>query len=190
MRRVILAASIFSALLFGQEFKVGTRVSDFRLKDVNGADVRLDSLRGDVTVIAFIATKCPVSNAYNGRMKALYDDYAPKGVKFVFINSNSTEPAAEVAGHTKANGFPFAVYKDDDNVVADRFGATVTPELFILDKSGVIAYHGSIDDSQEISRVKTERARNALDQVLEGRPVEPAETKAFGCTIKRIKKTS
>lgn len=190
MGKLLLAASIFAAMLSGQEFKPGSRVADFGLKDVNGADVRLSSLSGDVTVIAFIATKCPVSNAYNERMKALYDDYAPKGVKFVFINSNSTEPAAEVAGHMKTHGFPFAVYKDDGNVVADRFGATVTPELFILDKGGIIRYHGSIDDSQEISRVKSQRARTALGQVLGGQPVEPAESKAFGCTIKRINKTS
>jgi peroxiredoxin len=120
----------------------------------------------------------------------LYTDYAPKGVKFVFINANRTEPAAEVARHAQEHGFPFQVYKDDDNVVADRFGASVTPEAFVLDRTGAIRYHGSVDDSQVIERVQTPRLRNALDAVLAGQPVGQPETKAFGCSIKRIKKAA
>jgi thiol-disulfide isomerase/thioredoxin len=135
-----------------------------------------------VTVVTFIATQCPVSNAYNERMKALYSDYAPKGVKFVFINANRTESAADVARHAQEHGFPFQVYKDDDSV-ADRFGASVTPEAFVMD-------HGSVDDAQVIERVQTPRLRNALDAVLAGQPVAQPETKAFGCSIKRIKKAA
>ncbi len=192
MRRLwfVGIASMFSAFLFAQEFKLGSKVGDFTLKDVSGNPVSFASLKGDVTVITFVATKCPVSNDYNERMKALYNEYSPRGVKFVFINSNNTEPAAEVAEHAKKYGFDFAVYKDDNNVVADRFGAQVTPEVFILDKEGVIRYHGSIDDSQAVSRVKTHRTRKALDAILAGKTVEVAETKAFGCTIKRAKKAS
>jgi peroxiredoxin len=190
MKRLLVAALTCAAFLPGQEFQLGSRVGDFGLKDVQGNPVQFSDLKGDVTVITFIATQCPVSNAYNDRMKALYNDYAPKGVKFVFINPNRTEPAAEVARHAQEHAFPFAVYKDDGNVVADRFGATVTPESFVLDSTGAIRYHGSIDDSQEIRRVQTQRLRSALDAVLAGRTVETAETKAFGCTIKRVKKES
>ncbi|MCL4401285.1 MAG: hypothetical protein M1436_01285, partial [Acidobacteria bacterium] len=68
--------------------------------------------------------------------------------------------------------------------------AQVTPESFVLDKSGAIRYHGSIDDSQVPARVTDQRLRKALDSLLAGRPVVPDRTKAFGCTIKRVKKTS
>ena len=190
MRRLFLAAIACAALLFGQEFKLGGKVGDFTIQDVQGSSVQFSSLKGDVTVITFIATKCPISNDYNGRMTALYNDYTPKGVKFVFINSNNTEPASEVEQHTKKNSFPFQVYKDDSNVVADRFAAQVTPESFVLDKGGVIRYHGSIDDSQNLARVQVQRLRKALDSILAGQPVETAQTKAFGCTIKRVKKAS
>jgi hypothetical protein len=152
--------------------------------------VRFSSLKGDLTVVLFIATQCPVSNAYNERMKALHTDYAPKGAKFVFINSNRAETAADVARHAQENGFPFQVYKDDNNVTADRFGASVTPEAFVLDRTGAIRYHGSVDDSQAIERVRTQRLRNALDAVLAGQPVGQPETKAFGCSIKRVKKAA
>jgi cytochrome oxidase Cu insertion factor (SCO1/SenC/PrrC family) len=190
MHRWVVAACVCTAALFGQEFKLGSAVSDFAVKDVQGNPVQYSTLKGTVTVVSFIATQCPVSNAYNDRMKAIYSDYAPKGVKFVFLNSNRTEPAAEVARHAGEHAFPFAVYKDDGNVVADRFGATVTPESFVIDSAGVIRYHGSIDDSQNPQRVQTQRLRNALDAITAGRQPEQAETKAFGCTIKKAPKTS
>lgn len=182
-------AFALAAAVSAQEFKVGSQVQDFTIKTVTGEPVQFDSLKGPVTVVTFIATKCPVSNAYNERMAALYNEYSAKGVKFVFINANRTEPAAEVAEHAK-NHFPFAVYKDDNNVVADRFGASVTPEAYVITKDGTIVYHGSIDDSQELRRVKQQRLHDALAAVLAGKPVAVTETKAFGCTIKRAGKTS
>jgi peroxiredoxin len=107
-------------------------------------------------------------------------------VKFIFLNANRTEPAPQVAEHAKEH-FAFPVYKDENNVVADRFGASVTPEAYVIDSGGIVRYHGSIDDSQEVSRVQEQRLRNALDAVLSGKNVDRAETKAFGCTIKRMK---
>ena len=190
MGRWLWMACACMAVLLGQEFKLGSQVSDFGIKDIQGNGVQFSSLRGDVTVVMFIATQCPVSNAYNERMKALHSEYAPKGVKFVFINANRTESAADVARHAQEHGFPFQVYKDDDDSVADRFGASVTPEAFVMDHTGTIRYHGSVDDSQVMERVQTPRLRNALDAVLAGQTVAQPETKAFGCTIKRVKKAA
>lgn len=193
MRQTLLlfsAAALLAGQAWSQEFQLGGKVSDFTLTDVKGAPVQYSSLAGDVTVITFIATKCPVSNNYNERMKELYNDYSAKGVKFVFVNSNGSEPAAEVEEHARQHGFAFPVYKDENNIVADRFGAQVTPESFVLDKTGVIRYHGYIDDSQNPARIKSHGLRKALDALLTGANVETAQTKAFGCTIKRVKKAS
>ena len=189
MGRYLLAAALSVAALLGQEFKLGSKVEDFTLRDTSGAEVQFSSLRGPVTVVVFIATRCPVSNGYNDRMNAIYKDYSQRGVRFVFVNSNNTEPIEEVAEHAKAH-FAFPVYKDADNVVADRFGASVTPEAFVIDAQGVIQYHGSIDDSLAIERVHENRLRNALDEVLASKPVDQAQTKAFGCTIKRVRKAT
>lgn len=192
MQRVLsLVLAVFAvAVVHGQDFRLGSPVGDFTVNDLNGNQVKFSDLKGNVTVLMFIATQCPVSNAYNERMKALHNDYASRGVKFVAINSNNTEPAAEVGTHAASNGFGFAVYKDPSNVVADKFGAQVTPETFVIDKAGVILYHGSIDDSQNPANIKTQGLRLALDAVLGGQAVAKAETKAFGCTIKRAKRTS
>jgi peroxiredoxin len=186
-----LALAVFAAAaVYGQEFKLGSPVGDFTINDLKGNPVRFSSLQGDLTLVMFIATQCPVSNAYNQRMKALYTDYAARGVKFVVINSNSTEPAAEVEAHAASHGFAFPVYKDPNNVVADLFGAQVTPETFVIDKAGAILYHGAIDDSQNPANIKVQGLRLALDSALSGQTVAKAETKAFGCSIKRARRAS
>ncbi len=190
MRTVMLVGvAALAGTLTAQDFKLGSKVGDFSLQTVKGEPVQFSALKGPVTVVMFIATQCPVSNAYNQRMAALHNEYASRGVKFVAINSNRQENAAEVAEHARQH-FPFPVYKDERNVVADRFAASVTPETFVIDKTGTIVYHGSIDDSQELSRVKEKRLNGALDAVLAGKPVQTPQTKAFGCTIKRVKNSS
>jgi peroxiredoxin len=187
------AAFLFSALVaavpvYGQEFKVGSTVADFSITKLDGSPAQFSNLKGDVTLVMFISVQCPVSNAYDDRMNALYQDYAAKGVKFVVINANRTEPAAAVQEHARQHNFQFAVYKDENNAVADKFGATFTPETYVIDSAGVIRYHGSIDDSQNLARVTTQRLRLALDAVLAGKEPPQAETKAFGCSIKRVAK--
>ncbi|MBV9224994.1 MAG: redoxin domain-containing protein [Acidobacteriaceae bacterium] len=187
---VLSLSTLVAALsLPAQEYKVGSPVSDFSLTTLEGSPTHFSDLKGPVTVVTFISVQCPVSNAYNERMNALYNDYSVKGVKFVFINANRTESSADVAAHARAHQFGFPVYKDESNVVANKFGATVTPEAYVIDSSGIIRYHGSIDDSQNMARVTTQRLRQALDAVLTGQPPQQAETKAFGCTIKRVQKT-
>lgn len=185
---ILMACS--AGLLSAQEFKLGSKAGDFQIQDLDGKQIAFSALRGPVTVVTFIATQCPVSNAYNQRMNALYRDYAPKNVKFVFINANRSEPASEVRQHAKNAAFVFSVYKDANNVVADRFGADVTPESYIIDSNWIIRYHGYIDDSMNEPRVRKQGLRLALDAVLANKPVESAETKAFGCTIKRARKST
>ncbi|MBV9613328.1 MAG: redoxin domain-containing protein [Acidobacteriaceae bacterium] len=185
-----LTALSLATIARGQDFKVGSQVSDFSLQQLDGSPVSFSALRGNVTVVMFISVQCPVSNSYNDRMTALYQDYSPKGVKFVVINANRTEPATAVAEHARAHNFPFTVYKDENNTIADRFGATVTPETYVIDSTGMIRYHGSIDDSQNQSRITTQRLRLALDAVLGGSAPPQVETKAFGCSIKRVQKST
>lgn len=144
----------------------------------------------DLTVVVFISTICPVSNSYNLRMKEIYRDYTPKGVKFEFFNANQNESQAEVEEHARIVGFPFPVSKDVNNAMADRFGAQYTPEAFVVDRTGAVRYHGRIDDAQNPARVRQNSLRLAIDAVLAGGEVASPETKAFGCTIKRVRKAS
>lgn len=182
-----LSLSFGATLLLGQ-VQVGAKVTDFNLRDTSGQSVAFAALRGGTTVVTFVSTQCPISNDYNDRMNALYSEYSAKGVKFVFINPNATESAADVVAHAQKVNFAFPVYKDENNVVADQLGAQFTPESFVFDQSGTLRYHGHIDDSRNASRIQFQGLRVALDAMLAGQAVERSDTKAFGCTIKRVKK--
>jgi peroxiredoxin len=189
-KALAISLALSAGVLCAQEFKLGSRVSDFQLRDLDGNAVAFTALKGPITVVTFIATECPVSNSYNQRMIDMFLDYMPRNVKFIFVNANRAEPAIAVRNHARSVGFPFTVYKDPGNAVADRFDAQVTPETFVIDASGIIRYHGAIDDSVHDSRVTKRPLREALDALLNGKPVPSTETKAFGCTIKRVRKAS
>jgi peroxiredoxin len=166
---------------------IGTVIDDFKLPDAEGKEHSLKSLAGAKgAVILFIATKCPVSNAYNERMEKLAQEYKAKGVNFIGVNSNNTEPASEVKSHAAEKGLTFTILKDDGNKIADRLGATRTPEAYALDVNMKLVYHGRIDNSQKVDGITSEDLREALNEMLAGKAVTKTGGAAFGCTIKRV----
>jgi peroxiredoxin len=167
---------------------VGSTVEEFKLPDADGKERALSSLKGAKgTVLIFIATRCPVSNAYNERMEKLAEDLKARGVNVVGINSNWNEPLAEVKQHASEHKFSFVVLKDEGDRIADRLGATTTPEAYFLDPSNKLLYRGRIDnaDPRRDDPVTSDDLRNAVEETLAGKPVTKPEGKAFGCTIKR-----
>src|SRR6266542_425149 len=151
------------------------------------AQAVLAASRHKAVVVMFIATKCPYSNAYNDRMRDLAAAYGKQGILFAGINSNKTEPAEEVIAHAKQHGFAFPIMKDAGNKVADLYDARHTQEIFVVDPEGKLRYHGRIDENYEnASKVTSPDLKNALDAMLGGRAIARAETKAFGCSIKRV----
>ena len=163
------------------------KVDDFSLKDYNGKDYSLSDFKDSkAIVVIFVATECPVSNAYNSRMESIYNDYKNKNVTLVGINSNKAEDIGRIKEHAKSKGLTFPILKDEKNIIADKFRASVTPEVFVLNNNFEVLYHGRIDDSRDESDVEKKDLRNALDEILSDKQVSDPVTKAFGCTIKRI----
>jgi peroxiredoxin len=168
---------------------IGAAAPDFKLTTLDGTSFSLaEATRAHkAVVVMFIATKCPYSNAYNDRMRDMAAAYAKKDVLFIGINSNKTEPADEVRTHAKEHGFAFPLMKDPDNKVADMYDARHTPEVYVVDPSGKLRYHGRIDENYEhADQVSSPDLKNALEALLAGQSVAKAETKAFGCSIKRV----
>jgi len=165
---------------------IGQPIADFTLPDTDGKKQSLASLKGkNGTVFIFIATRCPVSNAYNTRMEKVWQDYKARGINVVGINSNWSEPTGQVKAHADENHLTFKILKDDGNKVADQLGAAVTPEAYLLDAAGKLVYHGRIDNSRNGDAISSNDLRDAMDDVLAAKPVAKTEAKAFGCTIKR-----
>lgn len=165
---------------------IGATIDDFTLPDGDGKDHSLNSLKGkNGSVLIFVATKCPVSNAYNERMEKLAQDFKARGINVIGINSNVAETAEAVKAHAASNNLTFPILKDAGNKVADRLGATVTPEVYFLDGNNKLLYRGRIDNAKDASQVNSSELRDAIEAVLAGKPVAKTTASAFGCTIKR-----
>lgn len=165
---------------------IGATVEDFTLSGVDGKDQSLNSLKGkNGSVIIFVATKCPVSNAYNERMEKLAQDFKARGISVIGINANAAESADAVKAHAAQNNLNFPILKDPSNKVADRLGATVTPEAYLLDANNKLVYRGRIDNAKDAAMVNSSELRDAIEATLAGKPVAKPTATAFGCSIKR-----
>ena len=180
----------FSMNVSANTVEMDKEVPNFTLKDVTDKEHSLKDLSHEkkATVVMFISTQCPVSNDYNERIIALYNDYKEQSVQFIGINSNRNESVEEIAEHNTTNKFSFLVLKDLRNELADKFGARRTPEVYLLDQKRILRYRGAIDNSQK--NPETHYLRETLDRVVAGKeiPEDRKKTKAFGCTIKRVRK--
>jgi peroxiredoxin len=183
----LIALCAASSALAAETPAIGASAPDFQLTTLDGKAFSLSSAAKahKAVVLMFISTQCPYSNAYNDQMKDLANTYASKGVLFVGINSNKTEDSAAAVAHAKSHGHTFPIMKDPSNKVADLYDAKRTPEVYVIDPQGKLRYHGRITEDHE-NPASTPDLKNALDSFLTGKPIARTETKAFGCTIKRV----
>ncbi|MHB8901494.1 MAG: thioredoxin family protein [Thermoguttaceae bacterium] len=172
--------------------KIGEKAPDW--SGIVGVDDAPHSLadygKAKAVVVVFTCNHCPVAKAYEDRLVALQADYKDKGVQVIAVNVNNMaadtlEPMKERAKQKKFN-FPY-LYDASQKIGLD-YGATKTPEVYVLDGQRRLVYHGAIDDSQEPGGVKVQHLRQALDAVLAGKEPPKAEVSAFGCGIKYEKK--
>src|SRR5665213_4249868 len=127
--------------IHAQQFRLGAPVSDFALHDMSDHSLNHRALKGNVTVVMFFSTRCPLSNAFNFRRNTIYRDFK-KEVKFIVIYSNANESLEEVRAYAKEVVFDFPVYRKGNNEVSDRFGVLATTDAFVIDSAGVMQYHG------------------------------------------------
>lgn len=176
------------------DYGVGDTVADFKLKNVDGKMVALsDYSKSEGVIVIFDCNTCPYSKAYNDRIIALNKKYASKGFPVITINANDPKISAgdsfeEMADQAKRKKYDFPYLVDESQNVARAFGATNTPHVFVLnndEKTFKVAYIGAIDDnSRDASAVSKRYVEDAVNALLEGKPVPSTKTKAIGCTIK------
>jgi len=172
----------------GDDFAVGKTLDNFKLSDTNGKEKSFNDLKGkNGAVVVFLSVQCPVVKGYNERINKIAADYKAKGINFIGINSNSTESLEAVKTHAETN-YKFPVLIDKGNVLADRFGADVTPEVFYFNEKNVLVFHGAIDNSRKGDQITENYLRDAFDLTLGGKTVAKTSANAFGCTIKRVEK--
>ena len=180
---IVLAFALSAA---AQGIAVGATMDDFSLQGTDGGTHSLGNLKGkNGAVVIFLSAECPVVKGYVERINGVAADYKAKGITFIGINSNSTEDLKFVKTNADQN-FKFPVLIDKGNVIADKLGATVTPEAFYVDAKYVLLYHGAIDNDRSGKAITEQYLRTAFDQSLAGQKVVNTRKNAFGCTIKKV----
>lgn len=176
---------------------IGSAMPGFgSLRGADGKTYSAEDFAGtQALVVVFSCNHCPYVQAYEDRMIAFQSAYGPKGVQLVAVNANETIHYPEdnfesMVERAKGKGFNFPYLRDDDQKVAEAFGATHTPEFFLFSRApgesvARLRYHGKMDDNyQKPEAVKRAFLKEAVDAVLTGKTVAEPETHSIGCTIK------
>lgn len=191
MKKYFILPALITAFALGisaQGIQIGATMENFSLPDTAGKTHSLNSLKGkNGAVLVWLSAQCPVVKAYHERINNLAADYAAKGIAFIGINSNATEDLNWVTSDAAKVGYKFPMLIDKGNVLADKLGATVTPEIYFVDGKNTLLYHGAIDNDRSGRNVQERYATTAFDAALAGQKIEKSRTNAFGCEIKRAK---
>lgn len=191
MKRINLIVSAVFALVLAaaasaQTPAIGSTIDSFSLPDINGSSQSLKGLAGkNGAVVIFLSAQCPVVKGYVARINELADSYQARGINFIGINSNATEDLNWVKSNATEYGYKFPVLIDKGSVLADKLGASVTPEVFYVDANGKLLYHGAIDNDRSGKNVTETFLKAAFDASLSGKKIERTSANAFGCTIKK-----
>lgn len=181
------ASAVAAGLQLGDQAPAATtKMVNYDGKELSIADVK--GAQG--TLVVFSCNGCPFAKAWESRIVELGNAYQKKGIGAIMINSNEGnrpggDSAEAIAKRAKASGFGFPYAVDAGAAVAKAFGARVTPEVYLFDKTGKLVYHGTIDDnSKDPNQVGKHHLKEALEAVIGGKEVATKETKAIGCGIK------
>jgi peroxiredoxin len=175
------------AAKFNRKVDIGQPAPKFvGLAGIDGKSHSLDDYKSaKVIVIAFTCNLCPVSQMYEDRFIRFAKAQKKRGVVFIAISSSLLPPDGldKMRERAAQKGFEFPYLSDATQQIGKAYGATVTPQLFVLDRERNIAYMGKFDDDIEPEKVQRSYVREAVHALLEGKSPDPSETQAKGCGI-------
>jgi peroxiredoxin len=196
MRKVLFSLVAISVIAipalagkYNTKVSVGDKAPTFSglpaIQNGEETSVSLPDLKDDVVVLVFLANHCPVVQAYEDRIIDFTKDYKDKGVRVVGIavSMQDIDKLPGIKTYMKDHKSNYVYAYDETQAVGRAYGATNTPQFFVLDKDRKIRYTGAMDDSQSESRVTKTYLRDAVDAVLKGESPAVDETKARGCAI-------
>jgi len=183
-----LAQNNIQSLALGERIPLSENV----LTNISGKNLSLQDMRTKKgLLVMFSCNTCPFVLKSEARTKELMKYAATKGIGMVILNSNEAyrneddSPDAMKAYSTK-QGYTVPYLIDEKSQLADAFGATRTPEVFLFDGDGKLVYKGAMEDSPASpAESKNIFLKMAIDNMLAGKKIDPASTKSVGCSIKR-----
>jgi len=188
----ILITMAFTTLPQGLPIGSAIPMEDMKMKDVSGDLISLKEARtANGLLVMFSCNTCPYVIKNQSRTKAVCAFAKEKGIGVIVLNANeggrnNGESLADMLAYAKQQSYNWYYALDSDNLLADAFGATRTPECFLFDKNGKLVYHGAIDDSPaDITQVKRNHLKQAIAEMTQGTDVGVKESRSVGCSIRR-----
>lgn len=179
-----------------QSIPIGSNIpkADYSLEDVSNVSISLNDVKKkNGLLVIFSCNTCPFVLGWEDRYIPLGEWTFENNVGFILVNSNEAQrdgvdALEKMREHAAAKKYNTYYAVDKNHVLADAFGATRTPEVFLFDAEGKLVYKGAIDDNMEdANAVEKPYLGIALQNLLTNIPNDPAATKSVGCTIKRLK---
>ncbi|MGA2801037.1 MAG: redoxin domain-containing protein [Verrucomicrobiota bacterium] len=195
MKKLFVLLTGMALAVSAMALDIGKPAPDFTATDINGKTVKLIDYKGKIVVLESYNSDCPFcNNQYRtGAMQALQSDLAAKGVVWLIVNSvNPKHPSYRTPEQAKKEWadkkiIATAWLDDNSGAVGHLYGMKTTPDMFVIDKNGILVYAGAIDNKPDpIHDPKTARnyVREAVDDLLAGKPIEVSQTKPYGCSVK------
>ncbi|WP_367390543.1 thioredoxin family protein [Lewinella sp. LCG006] len=178
---------------------VGDKAPSFNLKNIDGKMYSFENIKdanGNTPkgyVVTFTCNTCPYAVMYEDRLIELHNTLSPKGYPVVAIQPNDPEVKegdnfVSMQQRAKEKGFPFLYLIDEGQAIYPQYGASRTPEIYLVDANQIVRYHGAIDDNaQDAEAVTVNYVEKAVEAIENGQEPNPADVKAIGCTIKTKK---
>ena len=191
--KIILSIITGLTFLISGELEIGSAMPlvDHQLADISGKTMTLTNAKGDAgTLVIFSCNTCPWVLAWEDRYVTLAQEFIPKGIGMIAVNSNESQferddSMEEMVEHAQEMGYNFPYVQDPGSKLATAFGARKTPHIYLFDEKDKLVYRGAIDDNARKPRkVKYTFLADAMDALLTGEKIDPVSTKALGCSIK------
>jgi peroxiredoxin len=197
-KTVVLTAFVTAASAFkpavGPELEIGAAIpkTDYKMMDVGGKEITLNDAKGENgLLVIFSCNTCPYVKLSEARIKESAAFAKKNKVGVIIVNSNEAQRDAEdsleeMKKYAKAQAYDFNYVVDKNSQLANAFGATRTPHVFLFDKKGLV-YRGAIDDNiKDANDAKEHFLKDAIVAVGTGKAVKTNSSKSVGCSIKRL----
>ena len=185
----VFAQKTFESLSINESIVMG----DTKLRSTEKRAISLnDAKTSKGLLVIFSCNTCPYVVKSEARIKEMMNYATAKGIGMVIVNSNEAKREDDdsykaMAKYAKKQGYKVPYLVDEKSQLADAFGASRTPEVFLFNGEGKLAYKGAMEDNPSSpSESKELYLKNAIDNMLAGKFINPNSTKSIGCTIKRI----
>lgn len=196
MKKLLLSLSfaITAFCVQAQSLAVGSDLpmKDVKMKDVSGKDVSIkDAMKANGVMVMFSCNTCPYVIKNQQRTLDIAAYAKQNNIGIILLNSNEgtrdgDDSYEAMKAYAQKQGYDFYYTVDTDSKIANAFGASRTPELFLFDANAKLQYKGAIDDNpNDGGNVKRVHAKEAINELTAGKSISVKESRSVGCSIKR-----